>query len=136
MKKTDLNTTLAELKTAVTKFRDERGWRERNNAKNIAISLCLEAAELLEHFQWDDTPENEIKSDAVKLTDIAFEMADCFVYLLAFSERMNVDIASHVLQKLKLTAKKYPLSRFNKKHQDIEYYYQIKKKYRCAKLKE
>ncbi len=130
MNKNDLNTKIQQLKDAVTKFRDERGWRERNNGKNLAVSLVLEAAELLEHFQWDDATEEEIKQDKQKLQEIAYEMADCFVYLFAFSERMGIDITSTVLKKLRLTAKKYPLSHFNKKHQDIEYYYQVKKRYR------
>ncbi len=131
--KSDATLKVQQLKDAVTKFRDERGWRERNNGKNLAVSLVLEASELLEHFQWDDATEEEIKNDKYKLQEIAYEMADCFVYLLAFSERMEVDIAENVLKKLKLTAKKYPLSHFNKKHQDIEYYYQVKKKYRGEK---
>lgn len=126
----DQKLTIQKLKDAVTRFRDERGWRERNNAKNLAVSLMLEAAELLEHFQWDDATEKEIKADNDKLQEIAFEMADCFVYLFAFSERMGIDIAESVLKKLRLTAKKYPVSHFNKKHFDIEYYYQVKKKYR------
>jgi NTP pyrophosphatase (non-canonical NTP hydrolase) len=133
MKKSDSTLKVQQLKDAVTKFRDERGWRERNNGKNLAVSLVLEAAELLEHFQWDDATEDEMKADKNKSRDIAYEMADCFVYLLAFSERMGIDIATAVLKKLRLTAKKYPISHFNKKHQDIEYYYQVKKKYRGEK---
>lgn len=133
MKTSDQKLKVQQLKDAVTKFRDARGWRERNNGKNLAVSLVLEAAELLEHFQWDDATEEEIKADPKKLQEIAYEMADCFVYLFAFSERMGIDISSAVLKKLKLTEKKYPLSHFNKKHQDIEYYYQVKKKYRGEK---
>lgn len=133
MKKNDNNLSIQKLKSAVTKFRDERGWRERNNAKNLSVSLVLEATELLEHFQWDDATEEEIKNDKNKSREIAYEMADCFVYLFAFSERMGIDIATSVLKKLALTAKKYPLSHFNKKHQDIEYYYQVKKRYRGEK---
>jgi NTP pyrophosphatase (non-canonical NTP hydrolase) len=133
MTKSDVTLKIQQLKDAVTHFRDERGWRERNNAKNLAVSLVLEAAELLEHFQWDDSTEDEMKTDKKKKQEIAYEMADCFVYLLAFAERMDIDIATAVLKKLKLTAKKYPLSHFNRKHQDIEYYYQVKKKYRGEK---
>lgn len=133
MTKSDFTLKIQQLKDKVTQFRDERGWRERNNAKNLAVSLVLEAAELLEHFQWDDATEDEMKADKRKKQEIAYEMADCFVYLLAFAERMEIDIADSVLKKLKLTAKKYPLSHFNKKHQDIEYYYQVKKKYRGEK---
>lgn len=133
MKKSDQKLKVQQLKDVVTRFRDARGWRERNNGKNLAVSLVLEASELLEHFQWDDATEEEIKADSKKLQEIAYEMADCFVYLFAFSERMGIDISSAVLKKLKLTEKKYPLSHFNKKHQDIEYYYQVKKKYRGEK---
>lgn len=133
MKNNDENLTIKKLRDAVTRFRDARGWRERNNGKNLAVSLVLEASELLEHFQWDDATEEEIKANRKKMEDIAYEMADCFVYLFAFSERMGIDISSSVLKKLKLTEKKYPLTHFNKKHQDVEYYYQVKKKYRGEK---
>ncbi len=51
MKKDD-QTTVQELKTLVAKFRDERGWKEEHNPKNLAMSIAIEAAELMEHFQW------------------------------------------------------------------------------------
>jgi dCTP diphosphatase len=130
MKQNDSKLKLQQLKDKVTAFRDERGWRERNNGKNLAVSLVLEAGELLEHFQWDDATEEEMKADKKKLQEIAYEMADCFVYLFAFSERMGIDISESVLKKLKLTAKKYPTTHFNPKKNDIEYYYQVKRKYR------
>lgn len=129
----DQKLTLQKLKDTVARFRDERGWRKREDAKNIALSLTLEAAELLEHFQWDFMTEEEIHANKNKLNELASEMADCFVYLFSFADHMGFDIATAVLKKLKLTAKKYPLSHFNKKHQDIEYYYQVKKKYRNEK---
>lgn len=133
MVKSDQKITLQKLKDMIARFREERGWRKREDAKNIALSLTLEAAELLEHFQWDFMSEEEMKQSKAKMNEIASEMADCFVYLFSFSDRMGIDIASAVLKKLKLTSKKYPLSRFNQKHQDIEYYYQVKKRYRGEK---
>jgi len=73
-------TTVAALRNSVSNFRDERNWLKDNTPKNLAISISIEAAELLEHFQWKtDQQIRELVKDSVKKNQVSDELADVLI---------------------------------------------------------
>lgn len=126
-KKTDADTTLQDLKDATHQFRAERGWDRHNTGANLAMSITIEAAELLEHFQWgnEDTEANKQK--------IAHELADIINYCMSFASTMDIDVSTAFFDKLEHIKKKYPTSIFNPDNKDLEAYHKIKKSYRESK---
>ena len=73
----DSTTSLAELRDIVRRFVEERDWKQFHSPKNLSMSLAIEAAELMEHFQWIDIAESRrIADDAARLADVRDEMAD------------------------------------------------------------
>ena len=93
----------------VLEFRDERNWGQYHNEKDLAISISLEANELLENFQWRDSEEAVNDS----LQNIKEEMADVFIYLLQLADKLNIDLEEEALRKLKKNAIKYPAAEKN-----------------------
>ncbi len=87
------------------RFRDERDWAQFQTPKNLALSISLEAAELLEHFQWT-TEDQNISSD--KRDKMAEEVADILIYLLLFSQRIGIDPVQAAKDKIEKNAQKYP----------------------------
>ncbi len=83
------------------KFRDERGWRKYHTPKNLAISISVEAAELLEIFQWTDNVED-------KKAQIEEEVADVMIYILYFCDVMGIDILKAIERKMEKNERKYP----------------------------
>lgn len=92
-----------ELIEKILKFRDERNWDQFHNPKDLAISISLEAAELLEIFQWSG--KDLKKSD--KLEDLKEELADVLIYSILLSEKLNLDISEIIEQKLLKNGEKY-----------------------------
>jgi NTP pyrophosphatase (non-canonical NTP hydrolase) len=86
-------------------FRDERDWAKFHTAKNLAVSISLEAAELLEHFQWTNQ-DPDIPLD--KREAMAEEVADILIYLLLFAHRIDIDPVQAAQDKIEKNAKKYP----------------------------
>lgn len=83
---------------------DERDWND-STPQSLAISIALEANELLEHYQWD--------SNAVgNKQELAEELADVFIYAFQFAHRYDIDIPAVIEDKLQKTAKKYPADKF------------------------
>ncbi|HTB48533.1 MAG TPA: nucleotide pyrophosphohydrolase [Verrucomicrobiae bacterium] len=123
MSKRDAETTIQELKDLVARFEKERGWEKHHTPKNIAIALCLEAAELLEHFQWDAYHQEDKQAIADELADVVF---NC----LGFAITMDIDITSSFIDKFKRTEKKYPVNLFNPDTDNTDEYFRIKKAYR------
>ncbi len=101
-----------ELVQAVLAFRDERDWRQFHNPKDLAISICLEAAELLEHFQWKSPAEvsASVRSERQRLP-IADEMADVLILLISMADVVGVDLIEAAKRKLAENARKYPVDR-------------------------
>ncbi len=118
---------MAVLKRRVADFVDERGWHPP--AKNLAVSIVIEAAELLEKFQWDGYRDYEKKSKA-QMQEIADELADVLIYCLQFATECDIDIAGVVERKLKKNAKKYPAHLFRGNKNPSLAYYRLKKKHR------
>jgi dCTP diphosphatase len=98
---------LVELRAAIRKFRDERDWMQFHSPKNLASSIVIEAAELLEHFQWESLEDSEHKAKQQKEA-IAEEIADVAIYLIELADNLGIDLPSAVWVKLAKNAEKYP----------------------------
>lgn len=104
--------SLQDLQKRVRQFRDEREWAPFHNPKDLAISIALEAAELLEVFQWKDPDEvASTLSDPVGRRAVADEMADILILLLSASEATGIDLYTATLEKLSENARKYPVEK-------------------------
>jgi NTP pyrophosphatase (non-canonical NTP hydrolase) len=96
---------MKDLISKIVAFRDERGWREYHKEKDLAISISLEASELLENFQWRTSEEAILESKQ----NIKEEMADILIYLVQLADKMGVSLEEEVFHKLEKNAVKYPL---------------------------
>lgn len=96
-------------------FRDARDWKQFHNPKDLAISLVLEAGEVMEHFQWKNREEmeNHIKTHK---SDIADELADVLYWVLLMSSDLNINIVKAVEDKMKKNEKKYPVKKSKGNH--------------------
>ena len=101
---------LQALISALRNFARERDWEQFHAPKNLAAALSVEAAELLEHFQWL-TEEQSRQLSAEKKTEVAQELADVFLYLLQLSDKLDVDLSKAAWSKLNANAAKYPIDR-------------------------
>lgn len=101
---------LDDLQKIVIKFRDERDWKQFHNTKDCAISLSLEAAELLEHFQWKNG-QDITEHLAHHKEDVADEMSDIFYWLLLISHDNDIDLGKALISKMKKNVKKYPVDK-------------------------
>ena len=105
----DQTTTIADLRQAVDAFIDERDWHPFHNAKDLAISIAIEAAELLEEFQWQDAAQvAETSVDPNARECVRQELADVLIYCLSLSNALEIDISDAVRDKLVLSGQKYP----------------------------
>ena len=91
----------------VLAFRDERNWKQYHNPKDLAISLSLEAAELLEVFQWSGS-DTECRD---KLPELREELADVLMYAISLADRLDLDLDEIILEKLRRNGEKYPLEK-------------------------
>lgn len=96
-----------ELLERIIKFRDDRNWSQYHNSKDLAISISLEANELLELFQWNSSEETVNKN----LNEIKEELADVLIYSILLSDKLDIDINQIVENKLDKNAKKYPVEK-------------------------
>jgi NTP pyrophosphatase (non-canonical NTP hydrolase) len=109
----DESATIAQMRQAVQAFVDERDWRQFHTPKNLAMSLAIEAAELMEHFQWLDVNASISRGrDPVKRAEITEEIADVCCYLLSLVNALDLDLSEAVQAKLVKNAIKYPADRF------------------------
>jgi NTP pyrophosphatase (non-canonical NTP hydrolase) len=98
---------LARLRDLVREFVDERDWDQFHTPKNLSSALAVEAAELLEHFQWLRDGRAEELGEA-KLREVQHEMADVLVYLVRLADKLDVDLMAAVQEKMVLNRAKYP----------------------------
>ncbi|MDO8660218.1 MAG: nucleotide pyrophosphohydrolase [Candidatus Parcubacteria bacterium] len=103
------------LTKKIVDFRDARDWKQFHNPKDCAISLSLEALEVLEHFQWKSKEEIEQYVNKNK-TEIAKELADVLYWVLLLSHDLNIDIEKISKIKLKENGKKYPIKKSKGRH--------------------
>lgn len=113
-----MSDSLAELRTRINQFVKERDWDQFHSPKNLAMAMIVEAAELVEHFQWD-TLEESRQLDDEKREQVGQELADTFVYLLRIAEVTGIDLIEAANRKIDLNAQKYPVDKVkgsNKKY--------------------
>lgn len=104
-----------DLTKKILKFRNERNWKQFHNPKDLAISLSLEAAEVLEHFQWKSKEEIEEYVKTHK-EHIGEELADVFYWILLISHDLKIDIIKASEKKLEKNKNKYPIEKAKGKH--------------------
>ena len=104
----DEETTLAQLKSAILDFVEERDWGQFHNPKNLSMALAAEAGELLEHFLWD-SPEASRNKGAYEA--VADELADIIIYAIEFANITGIDITEAIEDKMRKNALKYPVEK-------------------------
>jgi dCTP diphosphatase len=115
---TDATTTVAELRKLVADFVAERDWSQFHSPKNVSMALAIEAAELMEHFQWLTIEESrQIAGDPAKLAEVAEEIADVVGYSMALANELGIDLASTIRAKMIKNAEKYPAERFRGRYE-------------------
>ena len=109
----DSNTTVAELIKLVDDFIVELQWEPFHDPKNLSTSIAIEAAELMEHFQWLRSDQlDPVKDDPERMARIREELADILAYLLSFASTMEIDLSSALADKMKKNAVKYPAAEY------------------------
>jgi NTP pyrophosphatase (non-canonical NTP hydrolase) len=98
------------LRQDIRAFAEARDWQQFHTPKNLAMALSVEAAELLEHFQWL-TPGQSAALDAARREQVQQEMADVFIYLVRMADVLGIDLAAAAAAKMRLNAEKYPVEK-------------------------
>ena len=94
---------MKELEEKIVRFAEERDWLQFNTPENIAKSICIEAGELLECFQWDNTYNDK--------DELKYEIADVMNYCILLCHQIGVDPKEIILEKMKISEKKYPVEK-------------------------
>ena len=102
--------SLIDLRARIDAFVQERDWAQFHTPKNLAMAMIVEAAELVEQFQWD-TPQESQQLTPEKREAVSHELADTFVYLLRIAEVLKIDLIEAANAKIELNAKKYPVEK-------------------------
>lgn len=113
---------LNQLKVQLRQFANERDWDQFHSPKNLSMALIVEAAELVEHFQWL-TEEQSRSLEQKQLDKVKEELADIQIYLIRIADKLNVDLMGVVSKKIDSNAKKYPLEKVrgsSKKYTEYE----------------
>lgn len=114
--------SLEDLKRKLQHFVDERDWAQFHSPKNLCMAMIVEAAELVEHFQWDTETASHVLT-AEKREQVGHELADTFVYLLRIAQVLEIDLIDVTNKKIALNALKYPADKArgkNNKYTDYQ----------------
>ena len=106
---------IQELTRKIKKFRDERDWAQFHNHKDMALSLVLEAAEVLEHFQWKSSDEVSKHGEECR-EEVSQELADVAMYLFELADNLGIDLGAAIESKLKHNSEKYPVEKSKGRH--------------------
>ena len=98
---------IEDLQSALRQFAEERGWGPFHTPRNLAASLSIEAAEVLEHFQWLTDEQSRALTDEQR-TEVGHEIADVLLYLLQLSDKLGIDPLEAAREKMKINAGNYP----------------------------
>lgn len=115
-------TDIENLTDRIIAFRDARDWKKFHNPKDMALSLVLEATEVMEHFQWKSKEEME-KYIVTNKSGIGEELADVLYWVLLMSADFNIDILKDLEEKIKKNEEKYPIEKAKgnaKKYTDLK----------------
>ena len=104
-----------ELTKRIIAFRDAREWKQFHNPKDVALSLVLEAAEVMEHFQWKNKEEME-KYVVTNKSDIGEELADVLYWILLISHDLDINVLEALEKKILKNEEKYPVEKAKGKH--------------------
>ena len=105
---TGMTNDLQSLTQALRDFAQARDWEQFHSPKNLASALSVEAAELLEHFQWlTEAQSRDLPAD--KRAEIGTEIADVFLYLLQLADKLDIDVIEAAKSKMLVNASKYPV---------------------------
>jgi NTP pyrophosphatase (non-canonical NTP hydrolase) len=107
--------SLSELQVMIRNFCDDRDWDQFHNPKDLSISLALEAAEVLEHFQWKNN-DQMAKHSIDKKDAIAEELADVLYWVLLLSNKLDIDLVGSFKEKMKKNEEKYPVDKAKGSH--------------------
>ena len=101
---------MKDILKRIRNFRDERDWMQFHDPKNLAVSITIEAAELLEHFQWkgEKAVEQYVKDNREEISD---EIADVALYLTELADNLGIDLIKAMENKLEKNAKRYPVAK-------------------------
>lgn len=100
---------MEEIVEKIEDFVKKRKWKKYHTPKNLAISIAIESAELLEHFQWNEYNFDDIRKDEAKIKEIEEEIADVIIYSILFFTYLGTDIRRALLEKIKRNEEKYPV---------------------------
>lgn len=106
---------IKKLTQDIVDFRNARDWKQFHNAKDLSISLVLEATEVMEHFQWKSIKEMEDYSKSHK-KEIGEELADTLYWILLLSHDLKIDVLKALENKMKINNKKYPVEKAKGSH--------------------
>lgn len=109
----DCRTTVMELRETFREFVQARGWGTAHSPKNLAMCIAIEAAELMEVFQWSSVEEASKVAATPEFEHVREELADVLIYCLSMANQLDIDISSAIEEKLAKNAKKYPPKRAN-----------------------
>ncbi len=108
----DQTTTIAQIKDNIRSFVEERDWQQFHSPKNLSMAIAAEAAELMEHFLWDDADQSRKRfSDPQKAIEIRQEIADILIYTFEFADEAGIDLTEAIAQKLEKNAQNYPVNK-------------------------
>ncbi len=106
----DKKTTVGELRADVDKFVDARDWYKFHTPKHLAMSIAIEAAEIMEHFQWRTAADSiEMLKETEMRTEVADELADVMIYCLSFANSTGIDVSSAIKAKLARNEDRFPV---------------------------
>ena len=109
----DQQTTVAQLREEVARFVDERDWRQFHAPKNLAMAIAIEAAELMEHFQWLTVAQSRrLQENAQRKHAVGEELADVLCYVLALANELELDVTQTMRAKMIRNREKYPVAEY------------------------
>lgn len=106
----DEETTVGELREAVHTFVEARDWYQYHTPKHLAMSIAIEAAEIMEHFQWRTATQSiEMLKDPEIRAEVADELADVLIYCLSFANSTGIDASTAIKTKLARNEERFPV---------------------------
>ncbi|NLY85803.1 MAG: nucleotide pyrophosphohydrolase [Tissierellia bacterium] len=108
----DQTTTIQEIKDKVAKFVDERDWNRFHSPKNLAMSIAIEAGELMEIFQWLTQEEAWDINNSEEAIHLREELSDVIIYCMSLANQLDIDISSSIEDKIRKNAIKYPVKKY------------------------
>ena len=104
------NSELNDIMLVLRKFAQDRDWQQFHSPKNLSMALCVEAAELLEHFQWMPEQASYQLAEARRQL-VSHELADIFIYLIRLCDQLDIDLLQAAREKISINHQRYPVDK-------------------------